>query len=166
MIAAARGRNIVRAGPARERQNERMATLRRELSIDAPADDVWRAFRDVGAVHRRLARGFVTDCQLDGDTRAITFANGMVARERIVTVDEPARRLAYAASAEGLTHHNASFEVLAEGPRRTRVIWLADLLPDGMEGAIGAMMDEGSRAMKRTLEAGDAEREVSAPRGT
>ena len=143
-------------GLALEPQIERMATLRTELSVDAPVDHVWRAFRDVGAVHRRLAQGFVTDCQLDGDTRVVTFANGMVARERIVTVDETARRIAYAASADGLSHHNASFEVLSEGPRRTRVIWVADLLPDDMAGGIGAMMDEGSRAMKRTLEATDA----------
>lgn len=133
-----------------------MATIRKELSVDAPVADVWSAFRDVGAVHRRLARGFVADCQLDGDTRVITFANGMVAKERLVTVDEGGRRIAYAASADGLTHHNASFELLSDGPRRTRVIWIADLLPDDMAGAIGAMMDEGSRAMKRTLEASNA----------
>ena len=133
-----------------------MASIRQEIQVAAPAEKIWDAVRDVGQIHRRLVPGFVTDCQLDGDTRVITFANGMVARERIVTVDEAARRIAYAASADGLTHHNASFEVLSEGPRRTRVIWIADLLPDDMAGAIGAMMDEGSRAMKRTLESRDA----------
>lgn len=140
-----------------------MATIRKELAIDAPTDDVWSAFRDVGAVHRRLATGFVTDCRLDGDARIVTFANGLVARELIVDVDEATRRLAYSARAEGLTHHNGSFEVISEGPRRSRVIWVVDLLPDGMAGPIGAMMDEGCRAMKRTLEAQGPDRSVSPP---
>ena len=38
-------------------------------------------------LHDRLARGFVTDTELEGDTRLVTFANGMVVRELIVDVD-------------------------------------------------------------------------------
>jgi len=38
-----------------------MASIRKEILIDAPPEDVWAAVRDVGAVHRRLAPGFVVD---------------------------------------------------------------------------------------------------------
>ena len=37
-----------------------MASIRREIVIEARPADVWDAIRDVGAVHTRLAPGFVT----------------------------------------------------------------------------------------------------------
>ena len=114
---------------------------------------MWAAIRDVGAIHERLAPGFVTDTRLDGDARVVTFANGMVVRERIVTLDDGARRLAYAAVGGRSTHHNASFQVFAEGPERTRLVWIADLLPDEAAGPVGEMMEAGARVMKQTLEA-------------
>lgn len=129
-----------------------MASIRKELSIATPAEEVWSVFRDLGAVHTRLAKGFVVDCKLEDGARVVTFANGFVARELIVDVDDTARRLAYSARTDSLVHHNASFEVLPEGPGRCRVIWIADLLPNEMAGPIGGMMDEGCAAMKRSLE--------------
>ncbi len=128
-----------------------MASLRREFTVDAPAARAWDALRDVWAVHRRLAPGFVTDCRREGEDRIVTFANGLVARERIVDLDDAAMRLAYAAHSERLAHHNAFFQVLADGPARCRVLWVADLLPHAAAGAIGAMMDAGVAAMRKTL---------------
>jgi hypothetical protein len=130
-----------------------MATLRREFVVDATAQRVWDAFRDVGAVHTRLAPGFVTDCRRDGEDRIVTFANGLVAKELIVDVDDAAMRLVYSARSERLAHHNASFQVFAEGPARCRVAWIADVLPHAAAAAIGAMMDAGVNAMKRSLDA-------------
>lgn len=81
-----------------------MASIHREFSVAADAAQVWDVFRDVGEVHRRLAPGFVTDCRLEGHARVVTFANGFVARERLVDVDERARRLAYSARSARLQH--------------------------------------------------------------
>ena len=130
-----------------------MATIHEEIRLEARAEDVWEAIRDVGAVHERLAPGFVTDTRLEGGARVVTFATGMVVRELIVTIDDGARRLAYAAVGGRSTHHNASFQVFAEGAERTRLVWIADLLPDEVAGPVGEMMEAGSRVMKRTLEA-------------
>jgi uncharacterized protein YndB with AHSA1/START domain len=130
-----------------------MASIRKEISIGAPAERVWAAFKDVGAVHTRLAPGFVTDCRMDGRDRIVTFANGFVAREVIVDLDDKARRLAYSARSERLAHHNASFQVLDEGPGHCRVVWIADVLPDEAAQVVGSMMEEGAAVMKRTLEA-------------
>jgi hypothetical protein len=66
-----------------------MASIRREFLIASPAEDVWDAVRDFGAVHRRLATGFVVDAKMDGDARIVTFANGMVAREVLVSTTPP-----------------------------------------------------------------------------
>jgi len=129
-----------------------MASIHREIEIPASADVVWDVFRDVGAVHTRLAREYVVDTKLEGDSRLVTFANGFIARERIVDVDDRRRRLAYAvAESPQLTHHNASFEVVSEGNGKCRIIWVTDLLPDSMADQITAMVDGGCEAIKRTL---------------
>ncbi len=73
-----------------------MATIHKEIDVDAPPEQVWAAIRDIGAVHSRLAQRFVVDTRLERDSRLVTFANGMVVRERIVDIDEDGRRLAYA----------------------------------------------------------------------
>lgn len=130
-----------------------MASIRRELSIDVPAEQLWDALRDIGALSTRLVTGFVSDCRLDGDARIVTFANGVVAREVIVDLDDAQRRLVWSATGGRLTHHNASAQVSAEGPRRCRVVWVADLLPDAMAPAIAGMIEQGLAAMKRTVEA-------------
>ena len=118
-----------------------------------PPDQAWAAFRDVGAVHTRLACGFVTDTKLEGDTRIVTFANGIAARERIIDVDDQKRRLAYSVVEGRPTHHHATFQVLPEGAG-CRIVWIADLLPEDLKPVIDAMMDDGISAMKSTLEAG------------
>jgi len=128
-----------------------MASVRKEVSIDVPPELVWSAMRDVGALHTRLVAGFVTDCRLEGDARIVTFANGIVARELIVDVDDAQRRTAWAAVGGRLTHHNASAQVFAEADG-TRVVWIADLLPNELAPSIAAMIEQGLAAMKKTLE--------------
>ena len=116
-----------------------MASIRKEILIDAPPEEVWGAVRDFGAVHRRLAPGFVVDVRLEGDVRVVTFANGLVVREPLVDLDEKARRLAYAAVGGRATHYNASMQVFADGQSRTRLVWVIDLLPHELAGPVGAI---------------------------
>ena len=128
-----------------------MASIRKEMLIEARPEVIWDAVRDVGALHTRLVAGFVTDCRLDGDARVVTFANGMVARELIVDRDDGARRLAWSVVGGRMTHHNASLQVFAEGDG-SRAVWIADLLPHELGPAIGGMIAQGLEAMKKTLE--------------
>jgi carbon monoxide dehydrogenase subunit G len=128
-----------------------MASIHKEIQLDARADEVWAAIRDVGAVHERLAPGFVTDTRMDGDrARVVTFANGVVVRELIVDVDDAARRLAYAAVGGRSTHHSASFQVFGDG-EGSRLVWIADVLPDEVAKPIAELMEQGARVMQRTL---------------
>jgi hypothetical protein len=128
-----------------------MASIHKELEINAPAEDVWDAVRDVGAVHTRLARQFVIDTQLDGDSRLVTFANGDVVRERIVTMDDHARRLVYAVVDWRTTHHNASFQVVP-GDTGCRLVWITDLLPDSLAALVNGFVEQGCVAIRQTLE--------------
>lgn len=130
-----------------------MATIRIESVINAPADRVWDAMRDYGALHSRLVPGFVVDTRLEGDSRIVTFGNGVVARERIVAVDDKARRLAYGVISERLMHHSASNQVLDEGEGCCRFIWIADVLPDAVAETMEPMMRQGASVLKATMEA-------------
>ena len=129
-----------------------MASIRREVSVVAGPAVVWDAIRDVGAVHERLAPGFVVDTKLEEGARLVTFGNGVVARELIVDVDDEARRLAWAVVGGRMTHHNASLQVFADGEGRSRVVWIADLLPNELAGFIAGMIEQGMAVMTKTLE--------------
>ena len=129
-----------------------MASIRREIMTTAAPAFVWDAIRDVGALHTRLVPGFVTDTKLEPGARIVTFANGMTAKELIVDCDDAARRLVWSAVGGRMSRHNASVQVCAEGGG-SRVVWIADLLPDELAPAISGMIDQGMAAMKATLDA-------------
>ena len=129
-----------------------MASIRREIRTRARPEAAWDAIRDVGALHRRLVPGFVVDTRLEAGVRIVTFGNGMVVKEPIVHVDDEARRLVWAAIGEPLTHYNASVQVFPEGEGGSRIVWIADFLPDEAAGAIGSMIEEGSAVMQATLD--------------
>ena len=131
-----------------------MASIHKEIFLDTPAEAVWDAVRDVGAVHARVAPGFLTGCRMEEAplARVVSFANGMEARELIVDVDDTARRLVWSVVGGRLSHHNASMQIVADGASRTRVIWIADLLPNELAPVIAGMIDQGLAAMKKTLE--------------
>ncbi|MFZ1154963.1 MAG: SRPBCC family protein [Solirubrobacteraceae bacterium] len=130
-----------------------MASIRKEITIDASPEDVWAAVRDWGALHRRLVPGFVVDAHLDGDDRIVTFFNDVVLRERLIDVNDEARRLVWSIVEGPYKHHNASAQVFPEDEGRTRFVWIADLLPNELAEQTGMMMERGTSTVKKTLEA-------------
>jgi carbon monoxide dehydrogenase subunit G len=134
-----------------------MASIREEFPVAVPPEEVWSALCDFGAVHERLARGFVVACEPDGDSRVVTFVNGAVAREVLVAVDEDSRRFVYSVveSPLGSTHHNASAQVLPDGEGASRFVWITDVLPHEAASPIREMMALGAAAIRQTLEAPD-----------
>lgn len=131
-----------------------MASIHREVRIQADPDTVWDALRDVGALHQRLAPGFVTDVRLEEGARVVTFGNGLVARELIVDVDDEGRRLAWSVVGGRMTHHNASAQVFPDGEGGSRFVWIADLLPHAVAPGVAEMMEQGLAVIKQTLERG------------
>jgi len=129
-----------------------MATIRKELHLDARADDVWDAVRDFGSVHERLGPGFLLDARWDGDARVVTFSNGMVVREPLVTLDDVERRLVYSATGGMSRHYNAVMEVFPDGDDRCRLVWTIDLLPNELAPTVDGLAEKACETMKRTLE--------------
>src|SRR5438094_8735212 len=106
-----------------------MASIRKEILVDACREDVWDVLRDVGALHTRLVPGFVVDTRLEDGARIVTFGNGMVARELIVDIDDEARRLVSAVVGGRFTLRHASVQVFVGGQVGSRLVWTAQLLP-------------------------------------
>jgi len=129
-----------------------MASIYKEFIVSASPQFVWEAIKDVGAVHVRLAKGFVSETKLEGNTRTVTFGNGFVVEEQIISVDDALRRLVYRAVGGRATHHNASLQVIAMPEGKSKVLWVTDLMPNEMKAPIEQMVELGVSAIQRTLE--------------
>jgi len=128
-----------------------MATVMREVVLNLPADEVWDCVRAVDKAHELFA-GVLVDGEIEGDLRTVTFAGGMVAKERIVGVDEAQMRVAYSVVEGPFSLHAASMQVVADGPLRSRVTWFSDFKPDALTEMVTPLMEAGLAAMKRNLE--------------
>jgi len=128
-----------------------MASIHKTIPIEAPADHVWDAVRDFGALHTRLVPGFVLDTHLEGQARIVSFANGTVARELLVDCDDAKRRLVYAVISERIKQHSASVQVIADGKDCCRLIWIVDVLPHEIAPYIDGQMDQAAAAMQKAL---------------
>jgi hypothetical protein len=132
-----------------------MATLSRELALDADASTVWAGVSAVATPHVDLVPGFVTAAMLDGDARTVTFVTGSVARELVVDIDHDSRRLAYAVvdSALGLTHHHSTMQVHEDPAGGARLVWTMDVLPHSAAGRLDEMMTMAAVTMGRHFSA-------------
>ena len=129
-----------------------MATLRKQIALSSGPGNVWSALRAFGEVHTRVAPGFLTKLEMDGGDRIVTFFNGLVARERLVTLDDEECRLVYSVIEGRASHYNAAVQVFPEGDG-SRLVWTIDLLPNDLAPVIGGMMDHATGFMKKALEA-------------
>jgi polyketide cyclase/dehydrase/lipid transport protein len=128
-----------------------MASIRKELLLEARPEDVWAAVRDFGSPHEKLVPGVLVDSRLEPGARVVTFANGLVVRELLVELNDETRRLCWTARGGRATHHNASMQVYADGAR-TQFVWITDVLPDEIAPAISALVEAGAAAIRRKFE--------------
>lgn len=128
-----------------------MTSILKHIDIDAPADAVWDAVSDFGAVHRRFAPGFVTNVELIPGARMVTFGDGTVVKELFLGCDHQARRLAYSVRAPGFEHHSASFTVTDLGGGKSRLDWHADVLPEAVADRVAGMMEAGLKVAQGVL---------------
>jgi Polyketide cyclase / dehydrase and lipid transport len=129
-----------------------MASVSKEIFTLALPERVWDAVRDIGALHSRLVPGFVTDTRLEPGVRVVTFANGMVVREPIVSLDDAARRLVWTTEGGGTSHFNGCVQVFEVPNGGSRILWTSDFLPDSALAKIDTMMNAGASRMQWALD--------------
>jgi hypothetical protein len=129
-----------------------MASIRKEITLNNSAGRVWDAMRDFQAVHTRVAPGFLTGNQPEDGARVLTFANGAVFRELLVSCDDEQRRLVYAIAQPPFTTYSAAVQIFEAGERATRVAWTVDFLPNELADRVDSQMEAALRVMKPTLE--------------
>ena len=129
-----------------------MASIRREIEVNARPGFVWEAVRDFGNVDKRLVPGFAVVVQADDEGRDLTFANGSSARELLVSCDDDLRRLVYAITGGRVTAHSASVQVFDRDSGGSLLVWTTDVLPNSVADYIGKQMDQAANLMKTTLE--------------
>jgi Polyketide cyclase / dehydrase and lipid transport len=129
-----------------------MASIYRDLDVDVSAERAWGELRRVGEPDKLFAPVLI-GAQLNGDTRTVRFANGMIAQERILDVDDNRRRVAYTVlDGPGMTFHHASMQIVDAGPDRCRFVWITDFLPQEIGDSIMPLIEQGASALKSNLE--------------
>ena len=130
-----------------------MASIHHEITVETSLDRAWAALRAVGDAHKLFAP-VLAEGLLNGDVRMVRFGNGMVVRERILDVNDEARRVAYTViDGPAMSYHHASMQVVADGAERCRFIWITDFLPPEMRDTLQPLVEAGARALKANLEA-------------
>lgn len=128
-----------------------MASVQKNIPIAAPAAEVWDAIADFHHVHERVAPGFLTGLTAEDGARTVTFANGAVARELLVSCDVGQRRLAYTIPSDQMSAHMATVQVFEDGAGGSRIEWITHVLPDAMGDYIDSQMALAAPIMARTL---------------
>ena len=131
-----------------------MATVRKAVTIGRPADVVWDAVGDAGQLHTRVAPGVVANCtwEEEGEVRLVTFGNGLVLRELMISNDPSARRLAWSAQSDLWQHHNASLQIFDVGNGSCEVVWTADVLPHSAGELMEQFLTMGLDSMKSHMD--------------
>lgn len=131
-----------------------MASIHIESPVAVSADTAWRALRRVDRADELFAP-VLDAANMHGDVRTVHFANGPQLHERIIDVDESARRVAYSVlDSPGLTYHHASMQIVEDGPQRCRFVWTTDFLPAESAPNLRPVIEAGTKALKANLETG------------
>lgn len=129
-----------------------MASLRCDIRIECPPDDVWALVGDPA----RISEWFpgMEQVVMDGTTRTVTLRSGLPLVEEVVNVDPRLRRFQYRIVGPlPVQHHLGTIDVLADDGG-TRLVYSTEITPDPMafviDGAIAAAVTELKSVAERT----------------
>ena len=118
-------------------------SVRREVRIARPADEVWAY---IGAPER-IVEWFpgIVDVTVDGTSRTVVTGTGIPMPEEIVTNDPIQRRFQYRLTGPMFTEHLSTIDVLDLGDGTCLAVYSADAVPATMAlviaGAAGSALD-------------------------
>lgn len=127
-----------------------MASLRREVRIARPADEVWAVIGDPATIHEWFPG--MEHTTVDGTTRVITTSSGLPMPEEIVTLDHLQRRFQYRLVAPMVQHHLGTIDVVDLDDGTSLVVYSTDAVPDTMALVIGGSTGAALHELRRQLE--------------
>jgi hypothetical protein len=133
-----------------------MSSIWWEETIAVPGGRAWEWLRRVDLAHELFAPVLV-DGRIEDDVRTVTFADGLVVRERIVDVDETHRRIAYTVLDGLFEHHAASMQIVPVDGQSCRFVWITDFLPADKRAMVKPLVEQGARALATNLEARESQ---------
>jgi hypothetical protein len=123
-----------------------------EIPLAADAAFVWDVIRDVNAADTRLIPGFATALEPGPDSRTVTFATGLTVTERIVEIDEEARRLVYQAiDLPGADYHQGT-QVVRDDDARACLVWTTAFAPPALLKAATANVQLAAELMRTKID--------------
>lgn len=127
-----------------------MATIRRHVLIDAPAERPWAIVTDAGNLDAWFPG--LTDCVLDGDVRTVTLGSGLPMPERIITNDALQRRFQYRIETPLFTEHLATVDVIELGDDQCLAVYSTDASPAPLALVIAGASGDALANLKRLCE--------------
>lgn len=126
-----------------------MTKVSKSITIDQPADVVWRVISDFGAAGQHLAG--VVDCTVEGEgvgaLRTLTHADGSTTLESLESRDEADQQLSYALLTDTPFGNCLTTMALRDiDPNQTELAWSASFQPVGIPPSEAVDLLEGALA--------------------
>lgn len=117
-----------------------MATIHKRFQLDTSLEQAWEKIRATDQVHSLF--NMLVDATVNGDQRVCQTADGSELVERIITVDDDAKRIVYSItdSPFNFEFHSASWQVF-EQDGHTIFEWYTDLKPDPAAKVINQVIE-------------------------
>lgn len=124
-----------------------MATVRRELIINHPADRVWAVIGDPASLDQWFPG--IASCTWERSdtpgivgTRSVVTEAGLSLTEEVVTLDPLLRRLQYRIAGGVIAHHLATVDVIPLDGQSCIAVYGTDARPDVMALVLGGASEE------------------------
>ncbi len=124
-----------------------MATIRRELWINRPAQEVWDVVSDAGAIHKWFpgilnSEYHPSEAPGSPGTRKVELATGLTLTEEIVTNDPLLRRFQYRIVGGAFKEHLATVDVIEIDSNNCLAVYGTDATPNVMALILGGASGE------------------------
>jgi carbon monoxide dehydrogenase subunit G len=129
-----------------------MATLRSDVTIDRPAEEVWSVVSDAGPIAEWFPA--VLTSSASGNGRSCELQGGVPLEEEIVTNDPALRRFQYRIVGGGVPtdSHLGTIDVLGLEDGRSLVLYSTEITPDELAGTMGPAVEGGVQGLKEYCE--------------
>ena len=138
-------------------RGDHVASVRREIRIARPADEVWRVVGRPDLLHHWFPG--MSDCTVSTvngvTTRVIVVGAGIPMPEEILLNDGLQRRFQYRLTVPTFTYHRGTIDVIELGADDCLVVYATDCIPNAMALVIGGATGGALEALAAQCAAGD-----------